>query len=73
MTPTPVKKQTIQIACESDQMSELIEDFKVAVITMFIALRGSIIKEVKASVLTMLHHGDDINKEIEIIVKDQWK
>lgn len=49
------------------------KDFQVAIITMFTELRGSINKEVKEGMLTMLHQIDNINKEIEIILKDQME
>lgn len=39
------------------------KDLKVAIITMFTELKGSLIKEVKESMLTMPHQIGNINKE----------
>ena len=47
------------------------KDFKLVIVNIFKELKETVFKEVKESVRTMSHQMENINKETEIILKNQ--
>ena len=52
-------------------MSDFTEkDFKVTLVNMFTELKETMMKETREDIMTVLHQTNNINKEIEIILKE---
>lgn len=52
-------------------MSDFTEkDFKVTLVNMFTELKERMMKETREDIMTVLHQTNNINKEIEIILKE---
>lgn len=73
MTYTAKKQEATETAYESYQMLYITDRLQWAVTSMFKEQKENMIKEVKESMMTMLHHTENISKEIEMIKKNQME
>lgn len=73
MTYTAKKQEATETACESYQMLYLTDRLQGAVTSMRKEQKENMIKEVKEGMMAMLHHTENISKEIEMIKKNHME
>lgn len=71
---TQGEKQSLETAPGESHMSDLLQDIKSAITSMFEELKETISKELKEGMMIMFHQVEDINKETEMVKKNllEW-